>query len=587
MSQQQQKSMNDTLFDTKVLDNFEQEFQQVHDDINPKVHSRIAPLVYAIKGLKQEINQVFADFIRETNRATDVMRIKDMFEAVLMEYNLREKESNKLMEAILQNDSQQIRQISQLLKEIRELQLEVNHFQRQSEVKRQRQCGIFKGNPTDFKKQNTSIIDETSIYDWVVDIDFITSINSSGWKVWLSPKMINQEIINIKALEGATVAVTGLYDKGKTFVLNSLTMSNLPSGKKVTTRGISFKHVNVDNGTKLILVDTAGTYSPVKIENELSIVDKEATETFISDLVFDLADYFLCVVNDFTSLDQRYLDRLSRNLQQSPNKTFREIIVIHNLKDVESTEILEHVWSTQVTQIYANGTLQKTKVAALNPINKQLLEKHVLWFKTPYTRHVCIVNDDCNLGKGLNPWVFSLLRYWLKAVFIPVNRSFSVLDCLLIQSRQKLVNFFRKNIKIDLKNTDDPLIKVIKTENEFQDKIQIPQGQVDMSGLITGQQDSFQPATDIIAGDQYIILMDAPGLTNDDVDIQRQNVVTLVKGNKQRPYINQGQLEKSERKYGEFTLTFKIPDIYERQWSHFGVEKGVITIKYDKDKDDI
>lgn len=126
--------------------------------------------------------------------------------------------------------------------------------------------------------------------------------------------MINQEIINIKALEGATVAVTGLYDKGKTFVLNSLTMSNLPSGKKVTTRGISFKHVNVDNGTKLILVDTAGTYSPVKIENELSIVDKEATETFISDLVFDLADYFLCVVNDFTSLDQRYLDRLSRNL---------------------------------------------------------------------------------------------------------------------------------------------------------------------------------------------------------------------------------------------------------------------------------
>lgn len=33
------------------------------------------------------------------------MRIKDMFEAVLMEYNLREKESNKLMEAILQNDT--------------------------------------------------------------------------------------------------------------------------------------------------------------------------------------------------------------------------------------------------------------------------------------------------------------------------------------------------------------------------------------------------------------------------------------------------------------------------------------------------
>lgn len=94
-----------------------------------------------------------------------------------------------------------------------------------------------------------------------------------------------------------------MYDKGKTFVLNNLTLSNLPSGKKVNTKGISFKHVNVDNGTNLILVDTAGSYSPIKIENELSIVEKEATEMFILDLVFDIADYFICVVNDFTSLD--------------------------------------------------------------------------------------------------------------------------------------------------------------------------------------------------------------------------------------------------------------------------------------------
>ena len=113
---------------------------------------------------------------------------------------------------------------------------------------------------------------------------------------------------------GATVAVVGLYDKGKTFVLNNLTMCNLPSGKKINTKGISFKHVNMDSGTDLILVDTAGSYSPVKIQSELSILEKEATEMFILDLVFEISDYFVCVVNDFTSLDQRYLDKLSRNL---------------------------------------------------------------------------------------------------------------------------------------------------------------------------------------------------------------------------------------------------------------------------------
>ncbi len=112
--------------------------------------------------------------------------------------------------------------------------------------------------------------------------------------------------------DGATVAVVGLYDKGKTFVLNNLTQSNLPSGKKVNTKGISFKvisfkfivqHVNVDAGTHLILVDTAGSYSPVRIVSDLSIVEKEATEMYISDLVFEISDYFICVVNDFTSLD--------------------------------------------------------------------------------------------------------------------------------------------------------------------------------------------------------------------------------------------------------------------------------------------
>ena len=59
---------------------------------------------------------------------------------------------------------------------------------------------------------------------------------------------------------GSIVAVVGLYDKGKTFVLNNLTGSNLPSGKKVNTKGLSFKSVDVDSGTNMILLDTAGNF---------------------------------------------------------------------------------------------------------------------------------------------------------------------------------------------------------------------------------------------------------------------------------------------------------------------------------------
>jgi len=279
------------------------------------------------------------------------------------------------------------------------------------------------------------------------------------------------------------VSVVGLYDKGKTFVLNNITNSNLPSGKKVNTKGLSFKHVNVDNGTNLVLLDTAGSYSPVKVVNELSVLEKEATEKFMLEMVLELSDYFICVVNDFTSLDQRYLDKICRNLQNSTSKIFREVIVVHNLKEVDTQEILDHLWETQVTQIYGMGSIQRTKVAAIYPDSGRLEEKHVVWFKTNYSRHLCLCNDDSALGSQINPWAFSLLKYWLKVredfllvrliefktVFIPVNRTFSVIDSVMTQAAAKLSSYFRGNIALSLQETEDSLVKYIQATKPIQD----------------------------------------------------------------------------------------------------------------------
>jgi HSP20 family molecular chaperone IbpA len=46
-------------------------------------------------------------------------------------------------------------------------------------------------------------------------------------------------------------------------------------------------------------------------------------------------------------------------------------------------------------------------------------------------------------------------------------------------------------------------------------------------------------------------------------------------------------LDKNERKYGDFTLTFKIPEIYERKWNSYEVENGVLKIIYDKDIEEL
>lgn len=39
--------------------------------------------------------------------------------------------------------------------------------------------------------------------------------------------------------------------------------------------------MEVEGGTKFVLLDSEGSYSPVKVSNELSVVEKEATELFL------------------------------------------------------------------------------------------------------------------------------------------------------------------------------------------------------------------------------------------------------------------------------------------------------------------
>ena len=46
------------------------------------------------------------------------------------------------------------------------------------------------------------------------------------------------------------------------------------------------------------------------------------------------------------------------------------------------------------------------------------------------------------------------------------------------------------------------------------------------------------------------------------------------------------RVEKAERKYGEFTQTFKIPQEYERKWSQVTVVNGVMRIVFKPDNEE-
>lgn len=463
----------------------------------------------------KEDEKLLEYFVSKIPNCDAIEGIQAYIQGMHYEQQMRSKEKGKIIKKLDASIEKRLENVKSVENLIRKLQNEIQMFKKFTEIRSLRHSGRYKDEEVEKKRT------DSDIYDWIVDIDFLTNVSHKGWTVNFSNHFFKNSTENTKRSvigshyvntsitksiekeddtnlqnkwEGAIVAVVGLYDKGKTFVLNNLSFSNLPSGKKVNTKGLSFKYVEVDEGTKLILLDTAGSYSPVKVENNMSIIEREATEHFILELVFDVADYFLFVVNDFTSLDQRYLDKLSRSLQTSATKSFREVIVIHNFKEVESESILEHIWETQVRSIYSDGSTQKTLVAAKNPLNGKLEAKQVTWFKSPFTRHVCLVNHDSYIGINKNPWTFSLLRYWLKSVLVPLNREFSVVDNVINFSNQKLSQYFKCKIDLEMIDTEDDLKKKILCKESYKKPLRLPQISIDSSGFVMTRPDAFLPS---------------------------------------------------------------------------------------------
>lgn len=581
---------------------------------SPKLDQSLIEVQEALHQLAQEEREITASMAQLLTTKRSYHEQMDLIEAYLTEIQIRHVEANRIMAHAFDIEQERTQRVAGMKKQVEHLERVLAEARNATDRRSLRHRGHL-------PQQFSNACEELDGYDWIIDINLISDLSNSGWIMEFSERYwsaldpthreemfrlpesdttdLDSSLLKVETeakgssgdWEGAIVAVVGLYDKGKTFVLNNITESNLPSGKKMTTRGLSFKHVNMDSGTQLILLDTAGSYSPVKVVSEFSVSEKEASELFILDLVFDLSDYFICVVNDFTSLDQRYLDKISRSLQNSSMKTFREVIVIHNLKEVETQDVLEYLWNTQVTQIYGSGKPQNTKVAATNPATGLLEEKTVTWFKTPYSRHVCLANADSELGQELNSWVFSLLKYWLKAVFVPVNRPISVVESVMSIAKLKLISYFKVPLELQVVDLDSALKKKITcTNTEALDKLRIPQVSTDSSGLIMSRPDSFLPLVDIVQTDQYTIYMDVPGLTKEDISVSRQNVVTVVQGKRKRLYSDttneQHTVVKQERKCGDFTMTFRIPDSFERKWNSYDVKDGVLVLKYERDVED-
>ena len=158
---------------------------------------------------------------------------------------------------------------------------------------------------------------------------------------------------------------------------------------------------------------------------------------------------------------------------------------------------MQHIFESQILHVYGKGKMQMTRIAAVNRLTGELEEHDVQWFKTDFSRHVLLANEDCELGDRTNPWAFALLKNWLRSAFVPVNRRFSVLQSVLQSCNARLSSYFKAHPELIVDSTADRRVKVIKARAQ-KDQMRLQQTSIDASGLLLMRPDHFVPHVDIV-----------------------------------------------------------------------------------------
>jgi len=364
-----------------------------------------------------------------------------------------------------------------------------------------------------------------------------------------------------------------LYNKGKTLVINNLSDIQLPSGSKITTRGLSFVCPSSYEGS-MVFLDTAGTHSPVQVHSEDALLDRRATELFVGDLVFDLADYFLVVVQDLTWPDQEFIQGLVLKLNAS-QKHFKQVIVIHNFRDTEEIEdALDH-WKLQVVKSYPLG---EQIVRPVTLPDKRTVS--AIFYASKAVRHVFIAKENTPAGNEFNQATFQLLKGWLYDIVVEAGKELKPMDKVLQSVNAHLKNYIDEGCKAVKYLVKDNLVVMELEDSNFEEFKLRPFTLGWISPKFeTGE---FTPAIDTWSGTGgWICTMDVPGVTSESVRVITRNWPILrIEGERKAVVFEDYKLERSERKFSPFSATMKVNPSLDPRSKHVEVVDGVLTLKF-------
>ena len=174
-------------------------------------------------------------------------------------------------------------------------------------------------------------------YDIIIGIDSIKKVKEKGWNVYISQK--GKEIVDSEEKnKNLVIGVLGNRNKGKSFILQSLSSEDLQTGTAVSTIGLSIKVTNEN----YVLLDSAGSESPLlgNYEDMREISrDKLFTEAFLQAYIMKYSNILLLVVGILTFYEQKLIKRITTELKKlNQDKKNKYLIVIHNLQTYETKE---------------------------------------------------------------------------------------------------------------------------------------------------------------------------------------------------------------------------------------------------------
>ena len=179
-----------------------------------------------------------------------------------------------------------------------------------------------------------------NFYDIIIDIQSIKDINI-GWEIKMNKN--GEKILNeYKNKESLIIGIVGHSNKGKTFLLSKIAKTLLPTEISIKTKGLSIKYLELGFNKNIILLDAAGLETPVLIEKENLInnkdnklnqlikekaTDKLMTETFLKNFIISNINILITVVGNLTFSEQKLL----KKIKEESIKTNKILFIIHNL----------------------------------------------------------------------------------------------------------------------------------------------------------------------------------------------------------------------------------------------------------------